>query len=173
MGIALLIFRENYTFHIFLYLLFQKCQKFPSQNFIKNEPMLLKVILEKIFTNTNTNEQLIWIFWICKMILILCSGSLSYANLKLQMNSKWDRSPVPSVLYKHLPTLHKLPVIFIKTNLICFAHKNLMLLALIELNPNSLQGNIKYLQFDFHFLTLLMSLSVHLVHRLCSSHKKF
>lgn len=76
-----LIFRDNYTFHIFLHLLFQRCQKFPRQNFIKNEPMLLKLFWTKIFTSTNMNEHFTWIFWICKRTLMLCHGSLSYGTL--------------------------------------------------------------------------------------------
>lgn len=70
-------------------------------------------------------------------------------------------SHVQQVLYILLSALHRLPEIFIITNLICLANKNLMLLVLITLNPSFLQGTIKYVQFDFHFQTLQMSWSVH------------
>lgn len=69
---------------------FRKYPKSQSQSFIKNEPMLLKVIWKKKIYKYNMNEQLSWIFWICKRTLMLCYGSPSYINLKTQRISKWD-----------------------------------------------------------------------------------
>lgn len=89
-GITFLIFRKIRLPYFSSTFYFRKYPKSQSQSFIKNEPMLVKVIWKKNIYKCNMNEQLSWIFLICKRTLMLCYGTPSYINLKMQRISKWD-----------------------------------------------------------------------------------